>query len=103
MRQTVALILVLLLYVSCSKTPIAPLESPPANSKPVLDSLYMSADEISAEDTLQLIIMVHDEDGDSLSVRWRASAGHFSNATAFATNWLPPQNALAGTQQALAG
>jgi len=98
MRQTVALILVLLLYVSCSKTPIAPVDPPPVNSKPVLDSLYMSADEISAEDTLHLIIMVHDEDGDSLSVWWRASAGYFSNATAFRTAWIPPKNALAGTQ-----
>lgn len=67
-------------------------QTPPyQNVAPMIDSVVVSANQVSPGGTLTLVATAHDVNpGDTLTFAWTASAGSFSTPSEASTNWVAP-------------
>ncbi len=72
---TIAFLLILL---ACNKSLVS-VENP-NNHKPVIDSVTVVFDILSIVPTANITCWAYDPDGDSLSYRWKATAGEFTGS-----------------------
>ncbi|KFE64659.1 PKD domain-containing protein [Hyalangium minutum] len=64
---------------------------PYQNVPPTIDSVVVSANQVSPGGTITLTATAHDENaGDTITFAWTATAGSFSNPSASATSWVAP-------------
>lgn len=68
------------------------------NVAPTIDSVVVSANQVSPGGTLTLTVTAHDDNaGDTLTYAWTGTAGTFSAPSATSTSWVAP--ATEGAQQ----
>jgi len=64
---------------------------PYQNVAPTIDSVVVSANQVSPGGTITLTATAHDENpGDTITFAWTATAGSFSAPSAAATSWVAP-------------
>ncbi len=81
-------IVFLLAFFACNKQPTAIVN--PNNNEPIIDSVTFWFDLLPAVPTAYITCWAHDPDGDSLSYRWKATAGEFIGSGKSVTYVLAP-------------
>lgn len=73
--KTFLTIVFLLMLLACNKSLVS-VENP-NNHEPVIDSVTVAFDILPLVPTANITCWAHDPDGDSLSYKWKATAGEF--------------------------
>lgn len=82
---TIAFLFVLL---ACNKSPVT-VENP-INNKPIIDSVTVVFDLLPVIPTANITCWAYDPDGDSLSYKWKATAGEFMGSGRSVTYVIAP-------------
>ncbi len=83
-------ITILMILTSCERErePVTP-----KNQKPQIEKLFATTLKLAVNKKTQLVCIVKDEDGDSLTILWSSKRGIFSSETGTKTFWTAPSSA----------
>lgn len=88
MKKYLIVLLSFCLFSACSKTTLD--VSNTNNLSPVIDSVTVLFDFLAIVPTANIICWAHDPDGDSLSYKWKATAGEFVGSGSSVTYIIAP-------------
>ncbi len=105
MRLHLYIFILLFILLACSRTPIEPeIGDGPRdseNSKPVIQSILLSMNQVSPGDSLYVKASATDSDGDSLFYMWSAESGNLESPTDSTSLWILSSSIAIGSQPRL--